>query len=347
MLTNILNLAARFQDSNLATDVVRIMAARSSKLDIHHYEALLTSYASAESIKTAFRVLCIMKKAKFEPKEESTRPIFDYLTQNAQEGKHTPQEAFEILQELHREGHIIPTAAVNVVISAATFTTSLETAIDLYKQLHTICSDGPNTATFNTLFQGCSRDKTDHASYPDGVALSTPKAQAMFLASEMVALGVKADVSTYDQLIVVCLQGQTKFVPSIQDESLEDALMYLDELRRTKGVSIATPPTSKTNSELEPSAKAKRSRGAPLRPATWALLVKACANKTDERVWALLVEMDMLGHDIGPLKIRVESMWRRKTQELERRVKMGEDVGEIPGLRWGGREVEVVNPADL
>lgn len=143
-----------------------------------------------------------MKNSGLEPEEGSTRSLFYHLRCNVER----PQEAFTILRELRGDGRAIPTSAVNCVIEASVYLEALPQAIEHYKQLHTLCPDGPNTATFNALFRGCN--------------VAHRKDLAMFLAAEMLALKIKPDAMTYDRLLLVCLN---------QDD-YEDAFRYYGEM---------------------------------------------------------------------------------------------------------------------
>ncbi len=194
--------AARHDDAYLATDVFRILGNRKTKFELHQYETLLEAYVGSGNIKTALTILCIMKDSGLEPEEGSTRSLFQHLRQDVRR----PQQVFTILSELRKDGRTIPTSAVNCVIEASIHLGDLPRAIEQYKQLHTLCPDGPNLATFNALFRGCN---TAHR-----------KDLAMFLASEMLALNITPDALTYDRLLLVCLD---------QDD-YEDAFRYFEEM---------------------------------------------------------------------------------------------------------------------
>jgi pentatricopeptide repeat protein len=259
MCTNILNTAARHKDPRLATDVVRVLTSRSSKLDVHHYEALISAYANSFDLKTALQILSIMKKARLEPTEATTRPIFESLSKVEK----LPSQAFKILRSLPNHGQDIPTAAVNVMIEVCIAHGDLKEAIKQYKTLHEICPSGPNTATFNTLLQGCSKS-------------SGNKDLAMFLASEMAALGIRPDVLTYDRLVLVCLT----------EDNYEDAFRYLDEMKAMF-------------------------EGSELRPGTFNALIKKCVAAGDKRAWDILEEMQSRGQNVE--KIR---RWAEKARSV-------------------------------
>jgi hypothetical protein len=206
MCTNVINIAARNGDSNLATDVVRILAGRTSRLDMHHYEALIEAYIGSSDLRSALQILSIMKKVGLEPKDGSVRPIYTHISQE----NDLPSRTLDILQELKQEGRVVPTAAFNVILEASVRQGKMQEAFSQYKLLHKICDFGPNTSTFNTLLQGCAKG-------------SGNKDLAMFIAAEMAALAIRPDALTYDRLVLVCLM----------EDDYEDAFRYLAEMKRT------------------------------------------------------------------------------------------------------------------
>jgi hypothetical protein len=256
MCTNVLNTAARHKDPSLATDVVRVLTSRTSKLDVHHYEALISAYANSD-LETSLQILSIMKKARLEPTEATTRPIFESLAKVEE----LPSQAFKFLRSLPKYGRAIPTAAVNVMIEACVAHGNLKEAIKQYKALHEICPSGPNTATFNALLQGCSKSCEN-------------KDLAMFLASEMAALGIRPDLLTYDRLILVCLT----------EEDYEDAFRYQEEMKAMF-------------------------EGSELRPGTFNALIKKCVAAGDKRTWVLLEEMQRRGQNVEKITRWAEKAW--------------------------------------
>ncbi|KAG9229762.1 pentatricopeptide repeat protein-like protein [Amylocarpus encephaloides] len=201
--TNILNLAARYCDPSLATATSRILSSRHTVLTPFHYESLLEAYVGTVDLQTAFKLLNIMSKAGCEPDSGTTRSIYRVLTGYS---SHTPFQAWRRLKDDFGHGHPVHIAAANVIIEAAITSNTFELGLDMYKELNSICAMGPNTETFNILLQGAEKRKI--------------KKNAMFLASEMIAHGVKADHLTYDRLIMICLN----------EDNYDDAFNYLDEM---------------------------------------------------------------------------------------------------------------------
>jgi pentatricopeptide repeat protein len=221
-----------------------------------------------------------MSKAGLEPDSSTTRPLYLYLSSSPE----LYPKAWSVLQELHDSGHHIPVAAANVVIESCIAANLLAEAINLYKSLHTFISSGPNTETFNVLLQGCSRQRS--------------KDTAMFLASEMAALGIKPDQLTYDRLILVCLH----------EEDYEDAFLYLEEMKAV--------------------ASLKGENGWWLRNGTAIALVRRCLTEDDDRCWGLLGEMEKRGMVDERFRTWMERNWKGEGQpfnELERQELSGED----------------------
>lgn len=264
MCVSILNLAARFSDPDLATSAIQHLTTRRSSLSPFHYEALLAAYVGAHDLKTAFRILNIMSNAGLAPDSSSTRPLYLYLSSST----NLPAKAWIALHELHEDGHEVPIAAINVVIESTISVGHFDEAMGLYKRVHTICESGANTETFNIMLQGCSHRKS--------------KDVAMFLASEMTALGVKPDQLTYDRLILVCLN----------EDDYEDAFLYLEEM--------------KTAGNLKGEEDSWW-----MRRGTAMAMVKKCAANNDRRVWRVLDEMDRRRYNkSGSLRIWVKQNWK-------------------------------------
>ncbi|KAF2262145.1 hypothetical protein CC78DRAFT_520588 [Lojkania enalia] len=200
---NVLNIAARTGNIKLATDVFRLLVERNTTFDSLHYELLLEAHLRAKSLDAALSVILIMQESGVGVDEASLHSLYTYLNQESSR----PLEVFDMLQNLENTGRKVPTAAVNVCLQASVQFGRLEEAIEIYKALHTVSRAGPNTTTFNILFQGCHK--------------AARKELAMFLASEMIELDLKPDALTYDRLVHVCCQAN----------DVKDAFLYYEEMR--------------------------------------------------------------------------------------------------------------------
>lgn len=200
---NILNLAGRTGHVKLATDVFRLLAERNTVFTSHHYEMLLEAYLNANDLNAALSVILIMAESAIKVDEASIHPLYTYLKQS----KARPLEAFNLLQDFESSGRKVPTASINACLQASVHHGNLGEAVDIYKALHTVSRAGPNTHTFNILFQGCHKARR--------------KELAMFLASEMAKLEIKPDALTYDRLVLVCCNA----------DDMHDAFLYYEEMR--------------------------------------------------------------------------------------------------------------------
>ncbi|KAI4850666.1 hypothetical protein E4T44_02609 [Aureobasidium sp. EXF-8845] len=260
---NVLTTAARDGDAALATSVFHILGKRSTTFKQIHYDQLLATYmaASPPDLRAAFTVLTIMANLNIFPTAASTRPILAHLVRNPS----NCTAAFDIITSLHESGREIPIAALNVLIEGYVETDQLEQALVAYKHMHlferlALDKHGKpmrrsraygTLDTFNILLRGAAKP-----SAPQAFDL------AMFLVSEMLAVGVRPDSLVYDRLIVICVQA-AKF---------DHAYRYFDEMEE-----LGFLPRSRTAE----------------------LLAKALAERADNRCWDVLQRLQDRGVTLG------------------------------------------------
>lgn len=244
---NVLTLASRHGDVHLATDVFRILTDRGTVFNTHHYELLVATYLNANDLSAALSAILIMVDTKLKVNSGTCQPLYWYLSKEKEGEESRPLTAFGLLQQFEAQGRNVPTAALNACLHASINLGRFGEAIEIYKALHTISHSGPNTETFNVLFRGCYKNKR--------------KELAMFLANEMIQLGLKPDRITYDRLILVCLQSG----------DIEEALLYYEEMRTVK-------KRGGSDDTLQP------------RRTTWELLIQNLVTRNDDRAVALLKE---------------------------------------------------------
>jgi pentatricopeptide repeat protein len=182
MVLNVLNIAARYHDTTLATSAVQVLTERGTKLHPHHFEALIECYAGRKEVDKALQVLCVMTKAGMRPTMGSTRPIYQCLKRNPQ----LLNAAVDTLLYLRRE-YEVPIGAVDVLIEATVETGTLDAALDIYRYIRGLCSEGPGLKTMYLLLKDFTRLDI-----------------ARFLAEEHPALALKANQSVYEIVIHDC-----------------------------------------------------------------------------------------------------------------------------------------------
>jgi len=155
---NVLNLAARHGDVNLASHALETLSAR-VKLSIHHYEAMIECYTQSGDLNNAFRILCIMPTAGIIPEAGSTRSIFAIL-------KNSPcqTDTFVTLLSEHRAAQTnIPIAAANAALEALCYQKRFDRAAAFYQDITHLCNEGPKHHTLKLLLD--SATTTEHARF--------------------------------------------------------------------------------------------------------------------------------------------------------------------------------------
>lgn len=176
---SVANAASRYGDVPLATDALRVLSDRNTRLAVHHFEALLDSYVSQGDVTNALRVLCIMAAAGNEADSRSTQPLFRRLVGSPG----SLADASKALVHLTSE-RPVPLSAFNVVLEATVVSLGLEQAMDLYRSVRQICGKPPDLATFAILLGRCG----------DGN-------MARFLVKELESFSTTRHLETYELLV--------------------------------------------------------------------------------------------------------------------------------------------------
>ncbi|KAL2832960.1 hypothetical protein BDW59DRAFT_138972 [Aspergillus cavernicola] len=194
LCTQALDTASYAGDTKLATSILRFLTHNKTSPRAEDFEKWSEAYARTGDLYIALEVLCEMHKAGFAVKASST---YGVMRRAFRQRTHS-REVWAILKQLKSAGHEIPLACARVVIDLCGKAASLhdpfevDSGIEFYKQLHTLCSERPDTATFNSLVRMCR------------VAKNTES--AMFIVKEMAAFEVVPDEITYQHLILMCLE---------------------------------------------------------------------------------------------------------------------------------------------
>ncbi|KAM0273961.1 hypothetical protein ACHAQH_008081 [Verticillium albo-atrum] len=178
-LLAVLDAAARGGDPDLATGAMAVLTARGAKLGVHHYEALIDSYAAGGDVASALRLMCIMFKALGVAPEGSTRSIYARL-------KAEPallDKALEGLAELVAD-YDVPLQALNVVVEATIAARGFDVALEVYKRMPRYTQARADETTFRHLLAACE----------DSRALR-------FLVEENPMTALRADRAAFDRAI--------------------------------------------------------------------------------------------------------------------------------------------------
>ncbi|KAM0608684.1 hypothetical protein D7B24_008907 [Verticillium nonalfalfae] len=178
-LLAVLDTAARGGHPDLATAAMGVLTARGAKLGVHHYEALIDSYANAWDVPNALRLLCIMFRALGVAPEGSTRSVYARL-------KAEPallDGALEGLAALVPD-YDVPIQALNVIVEATVVAKGFDAALQVYKQMPRYTQALADETTFRHLLAACE----------DTRALR-------FLVEENPTTALRADRAAFDRAI--------------------------------------------------------------------------------------------------------------------------------------------------
>lgn len=145
ILENVLATAAREGDVELATEVHSIISGR-SRVQIHHFDALIEAFARDKNIPGALRVLSIMQRNGLPILRENTRPIYEALRNN----KALLEEAETTIRKSAIEGPV-HSGIVSVVLEAMVKTGGTATAMPLYKDVESLTGSLPTAVMIQDM----------------------------------------------------------------------------------------------------------------------------------------------------------------------------------------------------
>ena len=145
ILENVLATAAREGDVNLATEVHGMISAR-SRVQIHHYEALIEAFARDGNVSGALRILCIMEQSGLTVFRENTRAVYEALRQDA--GRVRDAEA--VLRDMAASGRV-PLGAISVVLEAKAKLLGREAASSLYDDVQNLSGREPSATMIQDM----------------------------------------------------------------------------------------------------------------------------------------------------------------------------------------------------
>ncbi|CAK7267845.1 hypothetical protein SEPCBS119000_002758 [Sporothrix epigloea] len=307
MALDVLNMAARNGDANLAAKVMQMLSARGTKLSIPHFEAVLDCYAQAGAIDKALQALCIMDNAGIVPDQGSTRSIYlglvDTVTVSQGGTKQTNvknttvanaiDSATVALFDLKKQYGIVPIVAFNVVLEALiaprqppVASSSATSALSRRVRASAEVAGGKEAEAALDLYrhvrQLCPAGP-NRATFRLLFRACADPMHLNFLLREMSSFSLRPDMDMIDRVVY----------ESATHGSLEHALQHVFDLmgegegsRRTSHVEEAK--TGSAVSEAANAAHAERLRRQPWisRKSAFAL-AKRCIEEEDERIWVV------------------------------------------------------------
>ncbi|KAF7587238.1 hypothetical protein BBP40_007525 [Aspergillus hancockii] len=205
--SNVLTVASRAGDPELAASVARFLTETGVTLGLEDYEKIAEAHVMSGNLFAGFEVLCEMHKAGIQVQRSSTAAILTYMIQS----RTHPRYAWSMLKELKAPNYDIPLRCAQVVIEmceheAASDPLMVDDGVALYKELYALCTEKADVSVYNSLINMCRRAKSPNA--------------GMFIVKEMATLGVVPNAATFEHLIIMCLDAG----------NYESAYMYFQDL---------------------------------------------------------------------------------------------------------------------
>ncbi|KAJ5599170.1 hypothetical protein N7450_000237 [Penicillium hetheringtonii] len=162
-----------------------------------------------ENLPAALEELCTMHEAGLEPRSSTMGLLYNYIIK----GQIDPWEVWEKLKKLSNDRRSVPIGAVEVIVKAwknesRHHPTSANDALQLYRELYTVCPGGATLALYNTLINICRRAGKIN--------------EGMYLLKEMISLGILPSSETFEFAIRMCLDAG----------SFKSAWMYLQDMEQ-------------------------------------------------------------------------------------------------------------------
>jgi hypothetical protein len=192
--SKVLQVAEYAGDVELAHSVFRFMARWNIQPRHYNYVPLIEATLSGGDLSTAFDILCSMGQDGMVIEETARAPILAYMIRNTTDHR----EAWQILKRLKNEKRDIPLASVQIIAELCNHYVSedpsvVEDAVGFYKELYTLCPEGANVEVFNPLISMCRK--------------AGNRAAGMFLVKEMASLNVIPNASTFESIVLMCLDA--------------------------------------------------------------------------------------------------------------------------------------------
>ncbi|PWY71634.1 pentatricopeptide repeat protein [Aspergillus heteromorphus CBS 117.55] len=190
---NVLKVAAKAGDVVLAGSVMRFLVDAKVPLKLEYYERVVKAHVMSGDLRSGFQILCQMHMTGISLEPSSTLAIYNHLTKH----KTTPRDAWRMLKDLKASKRDIPIECAEVIFEVCGHFASenphwaLE-GIALYKELYALCPDKVNVSVYNVLIDMCRQARNVDA--------------GMFVVEEIAALGVVPDQTTFEYLIMMCLE---------------------------------------------------------------------------------------------------------------------------------------------
>ena len=191
---DVLRMAAKAGDTELANSVFRYLSESGIALGRGQYERLVETHVAAGDLPAAFETLCTMHETQIPLANSSTESVLAYMIQS----KVDRREVWQMLKRLKNEKRSIPIDSVRVIADlcehdAHEDPSVVDDGVGFYKELYTLCPEGADVRIYNALIRMCRTARN--------------RESGMFLVKEMASLGVIPNGVTFESIILMCLDA--------------------------------------------------------------------------------------------------------------------------------------------
>ncbi|KAF4548230.1 Hypothetical protein D9617_30g011340 [Elsinoe fawcettii] len=201
-LTAVLRTAAQHGDIDLAIEAFRRLGQQAISLSCTKYELLCHAYLSKQPVDLfgALSTASTMAEAGIPPNRSFTRLFYAAFERDAQQAL----RGFELMQELHRNGRMVPLTIINALLEAHAAKQDVEQAMAVYQAMHHFerygSPDQPrrpfaNLDTYEILYGLV------------GTVKHNVRDLVISLRDEQTALGVVTSQKMLDGMLAACING--------------------------------------------------------------------------------------------------------------------------------------------
>lgn len=204
---NVMTTACHSGNTGLATSVIQLMVETNMALGLSDYERLAETHLKSGDLRSGLEILCQMHAEGIALEQSSTAAFLAYMIQS----RTHPRDAWTMLKQLKDLEYEIPLRCALAVIEiceqeALSDPSIVDDGIALYKELYALCPAKADASIYNSLVGMCRRARAPNA--------------GMFVVHEMSSLGVIPDGTTFQHLMIMCLDAG----------NFESAFMYFQDM---------------------------------------------------------------------------------------------------------------------
>ncbi|KAI9341836.1 hypothetical protein BD770DRAFT_351853 [Pilaira anomala] len=201
---NVLNLAGKHGDPQLASDVIRVLGEQGYTYRDCHFSPLIEAFASTGDMASTFKVFTAMRKAGVIPNKKTTLPVAHKLGTDV----NAIRKSRDILIEMAKtDGQEVDISLFNMIIHSFAYNKENDEAISVFVRAKEF-GVKPNSETLDAVLDACIHCRD--------------AAFGEMIYKEQISKGVKRTVTNMSKMVtLMCTQND-----------YEDAFVYLENMKK-------------------------------------------------------------------------------------------------------------------